>query len=105
VPLVNGTPVLLSYTIPNDGRHHSIVGYFGLEVATTMTGGQVQVHFQDGATGYTYTGNLYAGGAVGPAIYGSSLVMRLSPGSSITITQTTALTGGSATINMAIYLD
>jgi hypothetical protein len=105
VPLVNGSPVLLSYVVPSDGHYHSVMGIFSLEVATTMTGGQVQVRFVDGTTGYVYTGNIYAGNGTGPVIYGSSFINRLSPGSSITITQSTALTAGQATINMSVYSD
>jgi hypothetical protein len=39
VPLVNGTPVILSWTAPSDGKFHRVFFFASLDVAVTQVGG------------------------------------------------------------------
>jgi hypothetical protein len=43
--LVNGTPTIVSWTAPNDGRLHRFALFGGLSVSSTQTGGLVNLTF------------------------------------------------------------
>jgi hypothetical protein len=103
VALVNGTPSILTWTAPADGAQHRVSVLATLDVTSTETGGAVGVTVTapDGTSG---TLSLFAG-AHTAALYGPVAPMDLiiESGSTVTIAQTSALTGGAATVWAEIW--
>jgi hypothetical protein len=100
VALQNATPTFLTWTAPNDGSMHRLVVFSEMNVASTETGGLVNVGFNDPAGG-ARTRQLYAAGLASgfqePA--GVTPMLNLvAPGSVCTLTQGSALTAGAATM-------
>jgi hypothetical protein len=104
VALVNGTPVILTWTAPNDGRLHRHLILASEDVLSAMTGGYVSVSFTapDGAV-FTYT--LFNGGVASTGFNGSLFTypVIVRPGTNVTVNQSTALTAGSATLWAEIW--
>ena len=107
-PLVNGTPAILSWNVPNDGQAHffSLAGTVNTTVAST-----------GGAIGLTFT---VAGSAKAFAIFNGTKAVGVDacgdaaafgplaspiacdPGTTVSIVQTSALTAGAAAFIGAI---
>lgn len=104
--LQNGTPTILSYTLPNDGRLHGVLVVASCVPTASMTGGACTFSFTDGASG-NVTGPLtaFAGGFGVGSLPGTSSGQLLSGGSTITIAQSSALTVGAGTLRVRIYID
>lgn len=94
--LVNGTGTILSYNVPNDGLVHTVNVATNMNVASLETGGQIQVTFTtpDG-TAQTFQQHA-AGLAAGLARTNSACLCK--PGTTVTLQQSSALTGGAATL-------
>jgi hypothetical protein len=100
VALINGTQTILTVTAPNDGTVHVILAAVSLkDVTATLTGGEIEFKWTD-SVGIN-RGLSIAGTAVGK--YSQSVVaietaVTLEPGTTVTLTQTTAMTAGAAKV-------
>ena len=101
VPLVNGTPVIFSELVPADGNVHFFSLIAGLVVTTNETGGAVQIQYRLG-------GNLNTIAVFAAAQLTGSFVFSTSfaadPGSTITLSQSSALTAGASKISAVLDL-
>jgi hypothetical protein len=101
VPLVNGTQTFFSWTAPNDGKIHGLQVHAAKNVVTTEVGGAVQLSYTIG--GVAKTLNIFGGGAAGPAVITTTLAaITVDPGTTVTLQQNTALTGGQSSLLAAI---
>lgn len=95
-PLVNGTPTILTWTAPNDGKQHRVQLWGDVNVSVATTGGLINIHLTDpGGTAGTL--QMDAGSHAGTGFFvSSSRNLLLAPGSVLTISQDSALTLGAA---------
>lgn len=102
--LQNGTPVILSWTAPDDGQLHRVSAICSIVISAAETGGVVAWEFTapdgtaagyDVSTGGQGTGWDYSSAAAHPAV--------IKAGSTATLTQTSALTAGAAKIWAEIW--
>lgn len=104
--LINGTATVLTWTTPNDGKLHRFLIYAALLVATTETGGLVQVGwFGPGGATIQQT-QLYAAGlAAFTQAYAPNAIPGLvaAPNTAVTVAQNSALTAGAATLWAEIW--
>ena len=97
-PLINGTGTIVSWPAPNDGALHRVMVFSNIEVAGSQTDGAISVGFTD-AGGNAHSFNLYAGGlASGGHAPGNSYQLTVEANTTLSITQSSAQTGGSATV-------
>lgn len=100
--LQNATPTILSWTAPNDGQKHHFLVYCTIVVAVTEVGGAVGLTSVLG--GQSGSPQINAGAAAGPALVNGNYRAGIcDPGSTVSIAQTSALTGGTATLWAAIW--
>lgn len=100
VPLQNGTPTFLSWTAPADGQMHRVLIFVSLEVISAETGGQINQAYTN-PWGSSVNSQLLAGGLSGStATFAEHLV---APGSTVSVAQSTALTGGTASLWAEIW--
>lgn len=94
--LQNGTPNILTWNVPNDGQLHFLFCPVNLEVITLETGGAVTLAFTlpDGSP---FTSSVFGGGAAA-GFSGSTNTRFVQAGSVVTLSQTSALTAGSAKV-------
>lgn len=96
IALINGIQTLLTYFVPNDGRNHVFLLMGMTNVSSAETGGAIQVAYSTPVTG-AVTGTPDAGGNASTGPNGWNVVWRFAtPGSLITVTQSSALTAGGA---------
>lgn len=108
VALTAGTPTLLSWAVPNDGNLHFFT--IGGSVITTVatTGGAIQATFTTGGVAKTlalFTATKAVGvdyGGDGAAILLPAAI-TCDPGTTVSIVQSTGLTGGAAAFIGAIF--
>jgi hypothetical protein len=106
LPLVNGTPIILTAQTPNDGNLHTVIVAMKKVVVTTETGGAVGISVTEfGGTAQTQAA--FAGALTGPASYSfpatSYVTFVVGPNAIVSISQTSALTGGSSGIQAQIW--
>jgi hypothetical protein len=104
--LQNGTPNILQWTAPNDGKLHWVFIATYLRVTSAETGGQVNISWTDPSGNGTATGLLNGGkgtGATGSDSSSWSVNIAVQPGTTVTLLQATALTGGAATLWAQIW--
>jgi len=100
--LQNATPTIATYTAPNDGNIHMVAVFVTLVVTSLETGGAIQVA-STGALGLTST--MFAGGAAAGTVMNTAIVplFAVSPGATVNINQSSALTAGAATVYTEIW--
>ena len=105
--LQNGTPNILTWTAPADGNMHRFTVFSLLHCTSAETGGLVQVgYFGPFAGASMHVATLFNAGlgtdttGQAPANAFDALV---GPGTAVTITQTSALTAGAATVWAEIW--
>lgn len=108
VALINGTQTILTVTVPNDGKVHAILSVALVkDVTAVLTGGTVSITWTTAAgTAQTITcptGTASVGVDVRSAIH-TSLHVSLKPGTTVTVTQTTAMTAGAAVVYAKIVV-
>jgi len=96
--LANSTPVIISWTAPNDGNLHYVSWGMYLSVTSAETGGNIITSIQ----GLYSIGNGFGGGlAVGNYVAGTNTVVP--PGSTFQIKQSVALTAGASVLSAQIW--
>jgi hypothetical protein len=94
--LLDSTPTLLTWSVPNDGQVHRVIVLGELVVTTTQAGGEVQLVFNDPA-GNSRTESMWAGGlGVGANKVNGNCAFMVGPDQTITLEQTSDQTSGSA---------
>jgi hypothetical protein len=99
--LQNATPNILQWTAPNDGKLHWMIIATYIRVTSAETGGQVGLSWTDPASQGVTTGLINGGrsaGAQGSDSSNWSVNIAIAPGTTVTLSQLTALTGGAATV-------
>jgi hypothetical protein len=100
--LVNGTPNILSWTAPGDGKQHRVIVMGGISVSSAETGGLVNVSLPLPNTAdvvQTFFGaNLGSFTAIGQ--FTAAIV---GPGAVVALVEASALTGGAATLWAEIW--
>jgi hypothetical protein len=106
--LQNGTSTIFSWTAPNDGNVHTVELYSVKKIAVQEVGGAVAFHFT-WPDGTPNSPGLYAGGqAAGlttQVAFGYAGTVLVEPGSTISIQQSSALTGGASTLYYEVFAD
>lgn len=100
--LQNGTPTILSWTAPNDGKLHRVVIIASETANAAAAGGTIGIAMvaPDGTAG---TPQIF-GGTPGAGFHNMSFpVYNIQAGSTFSIVQTAALTAGVATIWAEIW--
>lgn len=106
IALVNGTPTIMTWTAPNDGQMHAVMFIGAKVVASQETGGAVTLNFT--VDGNAETANVFGGGAAAQvqpmAINAATIGIRpVDPNTTVTLTQSSALTGGASTLFGNLY--
>jgi len=95
----NGTPTIISWTVPNDGQLHRVMLFASADVTSAETGGQVSLNvvYPDGAAPpwTVFSGNQGTGTDFSQH---ANIAFIVGAGSTVTLTQTSALTGGATTV-------
>lgn len=95
--LVNGTGTVLTWNVPNDGKLHRFTVYASQDVTVATTGGNI-------AVSWTMPDNTGGAWGVLPGTQASlgfnfsqtSYLVLAKPGTTVTVTQSSALTAGAA---------
>lgn len=100
--LQNATPSIISWTAPNDGQMHRFTIYGSLFASAAMTGGAVSVTYTDPGGNLNTTtvwGGSFGVGAQAP----TSKEILCKAGTTVTLTQSSALTAGAAVVWAEIW--
>lgn len=101
--LQNGTPTILTFTAPNDGQNHRYELYTEKHVTTAETGGAVQLSFTtpDAALGVS---TFFPGGqAAGVFLPAGPQQILVGPGTTVTVSQSSALTVGASVLFCEVW--
>lgn len=100
--LQNATPVIVSWTAPADGQPHRVMIITTIDITALETGGQVSATFTapDGAV--QNFNQLFAAGQAAAAHTNQAGII-VAPGTTVTLSQTSALTAGAALIWAEIW--
>jgi len=100
--LQNGTPTILTWAVPNDGLLHRVLVISTMDVTSTETGGGVVVNvtLPDGTTGQP---TLYSSGKSAGMVNANYVACQVKAGSTVTVAQASALTGGASTVWAEIW--
>lgn len=100
--LQNGTPVILSWTAPNDGRQHSVMVMGGVHCTSAATGGAVN-----------YTGTRPDGSVANVTVVTAGQVLGstaglshndvIEAGTTVTLNQSSALTAGAELVFATLW--
>lgn len=106
VALIDGTQTILSVTVPNDGKVHTLLALCGLKnVTTALTGGVLAYHWTlTSGTLFTQPTTGVTVGVHSRNIVGSFTAVTLKPGTTVTVTQSTAMTAGAAKVYAKIVI-
>jgi hypothetical protein len=100
--LVNATGTILSWTAPADGQLHRITLTALLGVTSTETGGAIGLTFTDPG-GTTHTNSTQFAGGAGAGVTTALADRLVAPGSTVSLNQFSALTGGAAVLWAQIW--
>jgi hypothetical protein len=95
VSLINGTQTLASWTTPNDGNIHHFIATAYVYATSTMTGGQINNAFTDLA-GNAASWSFISGGVAAGGWSSDYMILMCKANTTVTITQSTAMTAGAA---------
>ena len=104
VALINGTQTILSVAVPNDGKVHQLLPGALKTVTSALSGGTVTVSWTNPAG--TVSNLKMTGTAIGQYYmsFASSANLLLKPGTTVTVSQTTAATAGAAKVYARIVV-
>lgn len=100
--LVNGTPTIISWSVPNDGLMHRAIVFGTMQVTVAETGGTIQQTYTDPGGTAIFTQVIAGGLAIGAAQLTAKLV-TVQANSLVTVKQSAALTAGAATLWAEIW--
>jgi hypothetical protein len=100
--LVNGTGNVISWTAPSDGALHRVMLFTTLHVTTTEVGGGISVTFNT-PDGTSTTQTIYGAAQTSGVPGATTRVQLIEAGSTITISQTSALTSGASVLWAEIW--
>jgi hypothetical protein len=100
--LVNGTGTIISWNVPNDGNPHYIVIVVSIDVTSTATGGTISGSIVPPGGGGAAQPQILAGGQGAGNHVGFTGAVA-GAGTTVAVTQSSALTGGAATLWAAIF--
>jgi len=99
--LVNGTGPVIAWQAPADNLLHRVAVFASLVVGTLEVGGQIVLNFTD-PSGTARNLNFYSAGQAAGYFAatggGVPLLITVKAGTTVTLSQGTALTGGAATL-------
>jgi hypothetical protein len=101
VALINGTQTIVSYNVPNDGKQHAINLQAFQSVTVAETGGAVSISVTTGGNTFSPISLFPGGGATGPTR--TNFQLAADPGTTVTVTQSSALTAGAAVVSVWLY--
>ena len=96
-----GTPSILTWTAPSDGNLHRVLVFAVLHVTSNETGGQcsITVTLPDGTTSQkTVFSAAQNTGVFWPISFSYPQMQLIEAGTTVTVAQTSALTGGASTV-------
>lgn len=97
-PLVNGTGTIISWAAPADAALHRVMVVFDIDVASGQTGGTVTLAGTL-PSGTQYFWQLAPGGSPSGYVYSTAGMIRtVKAGTTLTLSQSSAQTGGAATV-------
>jgi hypothetical protein len=96
--LINGTGSILTWTAPNDGNNHRVMVAGGIYVSTTEVGGTVVLNITLPNSVAVSPSVFAANQGAGYHAQGNYGVHLVAPGSTVTLQQSAALTGGAAVV-------
>lgn len=100
--LINGTGTVISWTAPNDGNMHRFQIVGALIVTSAETGGEVEILFTP--PGGTQQSKVFASPNVAPGTYNTTIQAgTIGPGTTVLLSQATALTAGAASVTGEIW--
>jgi hypothetical protein len=100
--LQNGTPTILTWTPPNDGKLHRFIVFASLVVGSAETGGAIAQGFTD-PSGVSRSQALFNGGLGAGFASPNNFSYTVQGGQPVTIAQSSALTVGAATLWAEIW--
>lgn len=100
--LVNGTPLIVSWGAPADGNNHRAILMTTMQVTSGATGGQVTATVTT-PDGNTSSPQVYAVNLGGGFHSANATIFNIKAGTTLTVQQATALTGGAATVFCEIW--
>src|SRR5215472_13578350 len=100
--LVNGTGTVITWTAPNDGLLHTVMVAASLHVATNEVGGTIQVAWTEPG-GVTNAVTLAASGQVANNDATNPVTIVVKANTAVNVNQSSALTGGAATLWAQIW--
>lgn len=101
--LQNGTPTILTWTAPNDGKLHFASIFASVSVALTQTGGSCSFNWTSGGIAISHSvfpGGAATGSGAGPS---NNFSVAVDPGTTVTFAQATAMTAGTAAVYAGIW--
>jgi hypothetical protein len=98
--LINGTPTMISYTVPNDGMYHPVIVAGFLNVTIIEVGGAITLTCMGSSVILFNSAKTVAMYTIFDGIPGTILVQSAN---TITIAQTAALTSGAAGVAIQLY--
>ncbi len=107
VALINGTQTILTATVPNDGKPHTLIYWYIKHVITAITGGAVAMDwtsligtaYNDATSVVSVSYNYHP-----PATAVKGTHMNVKPGATVTFNQTSAMTAGAAKVYAKIVI-
>lgn len=102
--LVNGTGTVIAWTAPNDGVQHRVQLFASLSVTATETGGTIIVSYT-APDGTSTSHTVYAAGqiAVDVIVQGAPFAIIVKAGTTVTLSQSAALTAGASVLFAEIW--
>ena len=100
---INGTPTILQWTTPNDGAMHRVVVLADETVTVAETGGGIGVVLTAPGGGVQTNTTIIFAGTKAIGTYHSIDGMLVAPGTTLQITEGTALTAGTSTVWIEVW--
>lgn len=100
--LQNGTPNILTWNVPNDGLNHRFIVVCTIVVTVAETGGAINVAFTPPGAGIN-SAQLTAGGSGIGSVNANYRAGIASPGTTVQVNQSSALTLGAASVFAEIW--
>jgi len=99
--LQNATPTILTWNIPNDGGSHVMLFAMTLHISSAETGGALGLNYTDPGGNANSTVPAAGGAGIGNARQNNAVPVQA--GTTVTLTQTSALTAGAAVVWAQIW--